>query len=262
VTSPRATPITSAASLPAARLPLAPAEQGHRATLEKTVHVKVCGLTRAADARAARDAGADYLGLVFAESPRRVDVEAARRLVEAVPEAAWVGVFAGWDVGRTLAAARGLGLGTVQLHGDEDATTARDLRRAGLVVWQAFGVTVPADWEALGRRLVELAARVDLVLLDRRTADGMGGRGAAFDWRSAPPELAGLLPRSRLGLSGGLSPANVAEALACLPAALVDASSSLESAPGVKDPDRMRRFVGAARAAGAGSLGSDPECAT
>ncbi len=230
---------------------LRPAAAGddRRAGIARDIVVKVCGLTRPEDARAAFEAGADYLGLVFADSPRRVAPDAARRLMKAVPEACWVGVFAGWDAGRVLALARAVGLSTLQLHGDEDAATAQELRSAGFAVWQAVGVGEPADWDAVERRLAELDGRVELVLLDRRTAGRMGGGGVPFAWRSAPPSLAGTLSRSRLGLSGGLSADSVREALASLPADMVDASSGLESAPGVKDAERVRCFVRAARAA-------------
>jgi phosphoribosylanthranilate isomerase len=213
------------------------------------VRVKVCGLTRTEDARAAHEAGADYLGLVFADSRRRLEGGDARRLIEAVPEARWVGVFAGWGRARTLTLARALGLGTVQLHGDEDPAMAQELHSAGLAVWQAVGVGEPADWDVVGKRLVELDGCVELLLLDRRMAGSMGGGGVPFAWRSAPPSLAGTLSRSRLGLSGGLSADNVGAALTCLPAQLVDASSSLESAPGVKDAEHVREFVRAVRGA-------------
>jgi phosphoribosylanthranilate isomerase len=209
--------------------------------------VKICGVTRPDDARSAVEAGADYLGVVFAESPRRVDPDGARRLVTAAPGAAWVGVFRGWDRNRVLDTARDVGLRIVQLHGDEEPTVARDLASAGLEVWQAVGVDDPPDWDAVERRMRDLKEVADLILLDRRTARGMGGGGVPFAWRSAPSWLALRLARSRFGISGGLSAANVAAALACLPATLVDASSGLESARGQKDPDRVRGFVRAAR---------------
>jgi phosphoribosylanthranilate isomerase len=229
-------------------------EDGHRASSGgASVEVKVCGLVRPEDARAALEAGADYLGLVFADSHRRVKPSEARSMVDALPGEWWVGVFAGWTADRILAVAREARLGTVQLHGDEETATADALRAAGLAVWQAVGVSEPPDWSVVRGRLAELDGRVDLVLLDRRMAGRMGGGGAPFAWRSAPGSLSEVLSRSRLGLSGGLSAENVGDALASLPAALVDASSALESSPGVKDPERVRRFVIASRAArGAG----------
>jgi phosphoribosylanthranilate isomerase len=213
-----------------------------------SVEVKVCGLTRPEDARAALAAGADYLGLVFAESRRRVDVPAARRLVAAAPGARWVGVFAGEPADAILAAADGAGLRIAQLHGDEGPAVVEELVAAGLEVWQAVGVDEPPDWERVARRLAELDGRVAMVLLDRRAEGRMGGGGLPIAWGAAPSTLSAGLARSRLGLSGGLSARNVGAALACIAADLVDASSALESQPGVKDVASMRRFVEAAHA--------------
>lgn len=213
-----------------------------------SVEVKVCGLTRSEDARAALAAGADYLGLVFAESRRRVDAQAARRLVAAAPGARWVGVFAGEPASAVLAAAHGAGLRIVQLHGDEGPAVVEELVAAGLEVWQAVGVDDLPDWERVARRLAELDGRVATVLLDRRAGARMGGSGLPIAWGAAPSTLSGSLARSRLGLSGGLSAGNVGAALASIAADLVDASSALESLPGVKDLASVRRFVEAAHA--------------
>jgi phosphoribosylanthranilate isomerase len=213
-----------------------------------SVEVKVCGLTRPEDARAALAAGADYLGIVFAQSRRRLDAPAARRLVAAAPGARWVGVFAGQPANAVRAAADGIGLRIVQLHGDEDPAVVKELVAAGLEVWQAVGVDDPPDWKRVARRLAELDGRVATVLLDRRADGRMGGGGLPIAWGGAPSALSEGLARSRLGLSGGLSAGNVGDALACIAADLVDASSALESQPGVKDAMRVRRFVEAARA--------------
>ena len=103
------------------------------------VFTKVCGITNPGDAREAANAGADAIGLIFAESPRRVDVEAARRVAVALPESVLkVGVFVDADVDEVLEIAREVGLDLAQLHGDETPETVAAIRGAGLPVMKAL----------------------------------------------------------------------------------------------------------------------------
>jgi phosphoribosylanthranilate isomerase len=215
----------------------------------KTLGIKVCGITAIEDARAALAAGADYLGLIFAESPRRVSVEGAGRIVAAVPEVAWVGVFSGARVEEILETAAAVPLALVQLHGDGDDSAIDPLRSGGLGVWRAIGVPEPADWPAVESRLAELVCRVDALLLDRRAAGREGGGGMPFDWKGLPAGARALLARERFVLSGGLSPENVGTAIERLGPDVVDVNSGVEASPGRKDAQLMRRFVCAARAA-------------
>ena len=215
---------------------------------------KVCGLTHAADARAALEAGADYLGLVFAGGPRRVDPGRAAEVARAAPEARWVGVFAGSAPADILGLAERVPFRVVQLHGDEAPAIADALRAAGLEVWQAVGVDEPPAWDAVAERLEALAGRADAVLLDRRRDGRSGGGGIPFRWAGVPARVRGLLAATRFVLSGGLTPDNVAHAVRVLAPDVVDASSGLEGAPGRKDPARVAAFVRAARGGGAAVL--------
>ncbi|HUP20621.1 MAG TPA: phosphoribosylanthranilate isomerase [Gemmatimonadota bacterium] len=205
--------------------------------MSASIRIKVCGLTEPAGARAAREAGADFLGIVFAPgSPRRLDPARAAALVARVP-AAWVGVFVDpvpSDVARIAGA---LELAAVQLHGDESPDRCREIRAAaGVPVWKALGPGAGPleDW----------AEAVDAVLLD----SGAGG-GRPLPWRDLAARLERRRPAVPLFLAGGLEASNVAEAIAVLAPDGVDASSRLERSPGLKDPARVRAFVAAARAA-------------
>lgn len=202
--------------------------------------IKVCGLVDPADAEVARDAGADRLGMVFAPSPRRVDPAHAATLVRRVP-AAWVGVFVDPDPAAAADLAQTLGLAAIQLHGDESPETCRQMREAaGREVWKAVRWT--GDPGAL-------AAYDDAV--DRLLLDPGAGTGARLPWEAIAARLSDRPRRRPLLVAGGLDADVVGEAIAALRPDGVDASSRLERTPGRKDPDRVRAFVAAARAAAA-----------
>jgi phosphoribosylanthranilate isomerase len=201
------------------------------------VRIKVCGLTRPEDARAAEAAGADALGVIFAPgSKRRVDVDQARRVLAAAgPFVARVGVFVDAPVAEVLAAVRGARLSAVQLHGREDAATVAELARHVPVV-RAVRWSPGFDAAAhAGEPIVAL-------LVDGPEP----GSGVAFDWTAA---AAGLARGPRWVLAGGLTPDNVGAAVARLRPYAVDVASGVESAPGVKDPVRLRAFAAAVRGA-------------
>jgi indole-3-glycerol phosphate synthase/phosphoribosylanthranilate isomerase len=202
--------------------------------------VKVCGLTRPADAAAAWAAGATHGGLVFAPgSPRRVDRPTAARVRAAAP-LRWVGVFVNEEPAAIAALARELDLAAVQLHGAETAETIAALKPllpAGCEVWKALRVrdaAAPAP-----------PAGADRLLLDAYDPARPGGTGAVFDWdvARAHPE------RPALVLAGGLTPANAAAA-ATVGAWALDVSSGLEDAPGVKSPAKTEAFFAALRGSG------------
>lgn len=206
----------------------------------RTPFVKVCGLTDRRSAAAAAQAGADYLGLVFAPSARQVRTETAAEVVRTVP-ARWVGVFVDAPAARIEESARTLDLAAVQLHGSEDPATCREVRdRIGRPLWKAL------PWTGDPAPLVAYANVVDVVLLDAG-GPGRGGTGIELPWE----EIAAAYPPARrpvpLVLSGGLDSRNVALAIAIVEPDGVDASSRLESAPGLKDARRVRRYVAAAR---------------
>jgi phosphoribosylanthranilate isomerase len=211
------------------------------------VQIKICGLTDAAAVDAACRAGADHAGFVFfPPSPRHLDFDRAGALGARVPRSVnKVGVFVDPDDALIERAVRAAALDAIQLHGSETpARVAAVGARTLLPVWKAIGIKTRADLDAAAA----YAGAASLVLLDARTPPGAalpGGMGLRFDWTilrdwSAP------LP---WGMSGGLDPANVAEALAITGAALVDVSSGVERAPGVKDVDKIAAFCEAARRA-------------
>ena len=207
--------------------------------------VKICGLRTPDEVAAAARAGAAYVGFVFfPPSPRAVSPEQGRAAALAAPPGlAKVGlvVDAGDDLLEAILAA--VPLDMLQLHGQETPERVSDLRaRFGLPVMKAVGLSGPDDLAEIDRH-----ARVaDQILVDARPASGAalpGGNGLAFDWRL-------LQGRRWVGpwmLAGGLTAANVAEAIRLTGASQVDVSSGVEAAPGIKDPDRMAAFVAAAQ---------------
>ncbi|MFZ9949319.1 MAG: phosphoribosylanthranilate isomerase [Gemmobacter sp.] len=212
------------------------------------IAVKVCGLRRADEVAAAVAAGVAYLGFnFFPPSPRSIAPAEAAALGAAVPPGvARVGLFVDPTdalLAATLAVAP---LDIVQLHGAETPARVAEVRaRFGLPVMKAVGVADAADLGAI----VEHGRVADMLLVDAKPPRGAvlpGGNGLAFDWRL----IAGRRWPCPWMLAGGLTPANVAEAIARTGARQVDVASGVESAPGVKDPARIRAFVAAARAAG------------
>ena len=202
------------------------------------VFTKVCGITNPGDAREAADAGADAIGLIFAESPRKVDVEEARAVSIALPENVLkVGVFVDAEPDEVLRIAREVGLDLAQLHGDETPETVAAIRNAGLPVMKAFRVRNAEALGALERY------KADLFMLDAWSAQARGGTGETFDWGLAKS----VKGRDNIVVSGGLTPENVREAIEFFEPFGVDASSSLEERPGKKSSERVRRFVCAAK---------------
>ena len=204
------------------------------------VEVKVCGLTRPADAATAAAAGATYLGVVFAGGPRVVTPAEAARIVAAAGIPVF-GVFGGQPAEAILQIARGAGLAGAQLHGDYGRDSARRLGAEGLLVWRVVRIAAPADLD-----LLEEATRgADAVLVEPRVAHAAGGTGVSLDLavaREARARLAG----ARMVLAGGLSPATVGQATTLVRPDVVDVSSGVERLPGIKDPDRIAAFLEAA----------------
>ena len=210
-------------------------EQG---TLGVMTLVKICGITNAGDARTAADAGADAVGLVFAESPRRVDFEEARRISLALPQnIVRVGVFVDEEPAEILRITREVGLDLAQLHGEETPEDVTAIRQGGVKVMKALRVMDAGSLEALD------GYGADLILLDAYSERARGGTGEQFDWEVAKS----LTGRDNIVVSGGLGPENVREAIEFFDPYGVDASSSLEDGPGRKNGERVRRFVLAAR---------------
>lgn len=200
--------------------------------------VKVCGITNVEDALLASDTGADAIGLIFAESPRRVDEERAREIVATLPAAVLkVGVFVNEKPETIHQLVDKLGLDYVQLHGDESPEVVAKVRQYGVAVIKALRVR---DESSLGRMKDHEA---DLFLLDAYSEKARGGTGEKFDWELAKA----LKGYANILVSGGLTPENVRAAVEFFEPYGVDASSSLEDAPGKKNDERVRRFVSAAK---------------
>ncbi|KQR84039.1 phosphoribosylanthranilate isomerase [Sphingomonas sp. Leaf343] len=205
---------------------------------------KICGLTTAATLDAAIGGGASHVGFVFfAPSPRNLTFDAAPALSARVPgHVSKVGVFVDPDDDLLEQAVAVTGLDALQLHKVLPARAAAIRERFGLETWAAVAVKARGDLDAART----FAGAADRILYDAKTPPGAalpGGMGLRFDW-SLLDGFAHPLPWA---LSGGLDPANVAEAIARTGAPLVDVSSGVESAPGVKDVDKIAAFLKAAR---------------
>ena len=196
--------------------------------------VKICGITRASDAAAAVECGASAIGFIFwAPSARYVDPKKARAIVRTLPPFVTpVGVFVNETADHINTVADTVGLGAVQLHGDE----------------------TPDLLEALTRPVVKAIVRVDdgtaerwpanvMLLVDADDPVNRGGTGARADWQGA----ARLAAARRTLLAGGLRPENVAEAVTAVRPFGIDVSSGVEDAPGIKNPARIRQLFEALR---------------
>ena len=191
--------------------------------------VKVCGITTPEDALFAVAMGADAVGLILAPSPRQVTPDIARDIVRELPQGTLaIGVFRDERPERILEVVEHARLGGVQLHGHETPAEAAAMHRRVPFLVQAFGAGDPRldridDYD------------VDAVLLDSSTP----GSGVAFDWKLAER----FVPGRRVILAGGLTPDNVAEAVAQVRPWGVDVASGVEASPGRKDPVKVRHFV-------------------
>lgn len=220
-----------------------------------TVRVKICGLTRREDAAEAERAGAAYLGVILAGGPRLVTLPQANHVLGPARHGVdRVAVFGDQPADEIIAVAEALALDVIQLHG---ARSARDVehisRRSMRTVWPVLriaGCTLPPD-------AAEVAAVGQVVVLDAHVVGQLGGTGVALDWSGLAGAVADLraeVPGLTLVLAGGLRAANVREAIQLLAPEVVDVSSGVERAPGVKDPAQIERFVLAAHDAAEKSL--------
>jgi len=205
-----------------------------------SIKVKICGITCPADAETAVQAGADLIGLVFHKpSPRHVTLGEAAEIVQGIPPYVLrVGLFVNPTPQSVAAAIAACGLQMLQFHGDESPEFCRQF---GMITMKAFRVKGPETLEALAQY------PTDAWLLDAHVPGKYGGTGQTFDWVLAAKA-------TRLGkpvfLAGGLTPENVGEAVRTARPYGVDVSGGVETAPGRKDPEKVRRFVAQARQAG------------
>jgi phosphoribosylanthranilate isomerase len=213
-------------------------------------HVKICGITSVGDAQTVAEAGADAVGLNFyPRSPRFVGLDRAREIARSLPrEVAKVGVFVNSTPDEVRRALETVGLDLVQLHGDETPDDLRHMSDLPLIRAQRLGEgglkPVHDYLDACRKRQVALEG----ILIDSFRSGEYGGTGLTADWSLLQP-LQGAVSSTPLILAGGLTPANVAAAIRAVRPAGVDTASGVEAAPGRKDPDLVRSFIAAARAA-------------
>lgn len=206
--------------------------------------IKICGITRLDDATLAAELGADFLGFIFVPgSPRYIDPKRAAKIIAAVQWAGGkgtrhdgrpieshplhcVGVFRNASAEEIRRVSSIAGNEYVQLHGDEPDEVVRELGKPAI------------RSVAVGENIPVVATSAEWLLFDTHDAQQGGGTGRAFDW-----SLMTRVPRSkRFFLAGGLTPDNVAEAVRVVRPDGVDVSTGVESAPGVKDPNKLRKF--------------------
>ncbi|WP_228243683.1 phosphoribosylanthranilate isomerase [Porphyrobacter sp. GA68] len=207
------------------------------------MQIKICGLSTADTLDAAVDAGATHLGFVhFAPSPRHVTVEQARALRARVPADRKVVLLTVEMQPMALAQAiEAVRPDVLQFHGRETPEWVGAIRQQlGMEVWKAVGLRDAGTLE----RARKWVGQADRLIFDAPAKALPGGNGEAFDWNL----LANHEHAMAWGLAGGLTPGNVAEAIRETGAELVDTSSGVESAPGVKDAALIRAFCAAARA--------------
>lgn len=201
---------------------------GNASTATRRTRIKICGVTRVADAAEAIRLGADAIGLIFAESVRRIDVAKARKITESLPPfVASVGVFRDQSALAVNAIADAVGLHIVQLHGSESPRHCAAIRRP---VIKCIHVA-PDDTIASFRRKI---AGYDV---SGHLLDPGAGQGRTFDWSQAANVS------DRLILAGGLSPQNIAEALAIAAPSAVDVCTGVECEPGIKDHAKLSAFI-------------------
>lgn len=213
--------------------------------------VKICGTTNLEDAQAAVDAGADALGFVFAQSPRRISPHEAKGIIAVLPRRVeTVGVFVNQKAKVILETAEKAGLTGVQLHGDETLEFAHELRdRAGAAgikvrLYKAIAMkrlTAGGLCFALPKKLISA------YVLDSGSWTKRGGTGKKFDWKQAAPLLRFVGGRFDVIIAGGLNPENVAKAIRLFRPWGVDVASGVEREPGKKDHEKIRAFVKAAK---------------
>ena len=214
------------------------------------MRVKICGLTSVDDALAAAEAGADWIGLNFhPPSPRRVELEVARRIIEALPPSCEaVGLFVNRPAVEVAALAEWLRLEILQLHGSEPIEDLPFL--AGFRVVRAFRIADDASLNAMAdyaRRAADSGHPLHAVLVDAFVPGQFGGTGHSIDEDLLDRLSARMAELPPLILAGGLTPSNVASRAGRVRPWMVDVAGGVETAPGRKDRDLVRAFIAAAR---------------
>ena len=204
------------------------------------VKVKICGITNVEDAKAAVDAGADYIGFIFAESPRKVDISTAKSIINKLPgKVTTVGVFAGLDADTIVDIMAKTGLDCAQVYEHAGCNMAPVAEAIGCRrVIRAFNIRSEDDVTAMESD----AGKCDCAgfLMDAWANGKSGGTGVTFNWDLAAK--ASSCGKSII-LAGGLNPGNVGDAVAKVHPGAVDVSSGVERSPGKKDHEMVREFI-------------------
>ena len=196
------------------------------------VRVKICGITNLDDGLLAAELGASALGFVFAASPRQIDANKAKASIDGLPPfISKVGIFADEDREKVRETAAFCGLDVLQFHGSEEPSYCQGFSRK---VIKAFRVKDLNSLNSLS------SYKVSAYLLDSYTEDVCGGTGKTFNWQIAKEAKKAGKP---IILSGGLNPANVAEAIEEVCPYAVDVSSGVEKEAGKKDPEKLKKFM-------------------
>ena len=209
------------------------------------VEIKICGITTPEDAVAARELGADYLGMMLSQGfPRSILPDEAVD-IGLVADAPLVAVLVDESLDEAERIAELSGASVIQLHGEEDGDYAEELRRRGeWAIWKAVRVRDP---EVVTRALEAFGASVDGLLLDGWHPDRPGGSGTSFSWEGVGALRDRVPSDLRVIAAGGLTPRNVADAIEALRPDIVDVSSGVELQVRRKDPELIRAFVRNAR---------------
>jgi phosphoribosylanthranilate isomerase len=212
--------------------------------------IKICANTSLEDAMIAAEAGADAVGFVFAPSPRRVTAQQVAVIAPRLPaKIEKIGVFVDAAVDEIVATVEAAGLTGVQLHSEVSAEATAKLRARfgpGLRILRVVHFEAGAPERATA---AAQDANADAILIDSRTATAIGGTGKTYDWAAARRTVFGATKEMKLIAAGGLTPENVAMAIAMLRPWGVDVVSGVEAAPGRKDAAKVRAFIANARAA-------------
>ena len=212
--------------------------------------IKICANTSLADAQLAATAGANAVGFVFAPSPRRVTAEQVAAITPHLPgEIEKIGVFVDAKFTEIAETIHHAGLTGVQLHAGGTGDLADRLRAQFGTNLRLLQVIHFGSEAATELRAASANPSIDGILVDSRTATAVGGTGVSFDWQDARETIFSPASALKLIAAGGLSPANVAQAIAVLRPWGVDVASGVESSPGRKDPLKVAEFIANARAA-------------
>ena len=206
------------------------------------VKAKICGIRRGSDAEHAVRAGADFLGVVLDAGPRQATPDELLAVVDAAGATPVMAVVVAMGVDEVLHLRDRTGFHGVQLHGGQESADARRYAEAGLIVWRTARLSADSDTRGIGK----LTEHADAVLVEPSVAHVPGGAGIPLELGMAAGVRRELDPLPMV-LAGGLTPETVARAATLVRPYAVDVSSGVERAPGVKDSDRVMRFLEAIR---------------